>query len=158
MTLSKLSDDRMEMAEIMKAAVIIFCVLMAAALWSPSAITMAPQKPEELGQQSAEKWLGLVDSGKYAESWDDASELFKNAITKEQWQKTLKSTLSPLGKLQSRKLKSATFTKSLPGAPDGEYVVIQYDSSFENKKSAVETLTPMRDKDGTWRVSGYFIR
>lgn len=119
---------------------------------------MAPQKPEELGQQSAEKWLALVDSGKYAESWDEASELFKSAITKEQWQKTLKSTLGPLGKLQSRKLKSAIFAKSLPGAPDGEYVVIQYDSSFENKKSAVETLTPMRDKDGTWRVSGYFIR
>lgn len=142
----------------MKSASIIFCVLMAVVLLSPSAITMAPQKPEELGQQSAEKWLALVDSGKYAESWDEASELFKSAITKEQWQKTLKSTLGPLGKLQSRKLKSATFAKSLPGAPDGEYVVIQYDSSFENKKSAVETLTPMRDKDGTWRVSGYFIR
>lgn len=60
--------------------------------------------------------------------------------------------------MQSRKLKSATYTKTLPGAPDGEYVVIQYDSSFVNKKSAVETVTPMLDKDGKWRVSGYFIR
>ncbi len=47
---------------------------------------------------------------------------------------------------------------SLPGAPDGEYVVIQIQTSFENKKSAVETITPMLDKDGRWRVSGYQIR
>jgi hypothetical protein len=36
-------------------------------------------------------------------------------------------------------------------------VVIQYDTSFANKKSAVETVTPLLDSDGQWRVSGYFI-
>ena len=46
----------------------------------------------------------------------------------------------------------------MPGAPDGEYVVIQFETSFENKKHAIETVTPMMDKDGTWRVSGYYIR
>lgn len=52
----------------------------------------------------------------------------------------------------------STYTKKLPGAPDGEYVVIQYESSFEHKQSAVETVTPMLDKDGKWRVSGYYIK
>ena len=46
----------------------------------------------------------------------------------------------------------------LPGAPDGEYVVFQFDTQFERKRAAVETVTPMRDPDGSWRVSGYFIR
>jgi len=64
----------------------------------------------------------------------------------------------PLGAMVSRKLKSATYAKTLPGAPDGEYVVIQYETSFEHKQSAVETITPMLDKDGKWRVSGYFIK
>ncbi|MGA9534411.1 MAG: DUF4019 domain-containing protein [Desulfobacterales bacterium] len=27
-----------------------------------------------------------------------------------------------------------------------------------NKTSAVETITPMLDKDGQWRVSGYYIK
>jgi hypothetical protein len=58
----------------------------------------------------------------------------------------------------SRTLKSRQYAASLPGAPDGKYVVIQYDSVFENKKGAVETVTPMLDPDGTWRVSGYFIK
>lgn len=46
----------------------------------------------------------------------------------------------------------------LPGAPDGEYAVIQFETSFANKKSAIETVTPMKDPDGKWRVSGYFIK
>ena len=47
---------------------------------------------------------------------------------------------------------------SLPGAPDGQYVVIQFKSSFTNKKTTIETVTPMLDKDGKWRVSGYYIK
>ena len=50
------------------------------------------------------------------------------------------------------------YTTNLPGAPDGEYVVIQYKTSFQNKASAIETVTPMRDPDGVYRVSGYYIR
>jgi hypothetical protein len=37
-------------------------------------------------------------------------------------------------------------------------VSIQYETVFEKKPSAVETITPMLDPDGVWRVSGYFIR
>jgi Protein of unknown function (DUF4019) len=58
----------------------------------------------------------------------------------------------------SRKLKSANSTKAPPGAPDGEYVVIQFDTSFETKRNSVETIVPMLDKDGKWRTSGYFIK
>ena len=120
--------------------------------------TAQAQKPEQLAQQSSDTWLALVDSGKYADSWQEAAQPFKAAVTKEQWQSALGTVRTPLGKLQSRKLKSAQYTKTLPGAPDGEYVVIQYDTSFEHKQSAVETITPMLDKDGKWRVSGYFIK
>jgi Protein of unknown function (DUF4019) len=37
-------------------------------------------------------------------------------------------------------------------------VIAQYDTSFEKKESAVETVTMMKDKDGSWRAAGYFIR
>jgi hypothetical protein len=118
----------------------------------------AQQKAEQLAQLSSDTWLALVDAGKYADSWQEASQIFKAAVTKEQWQSALRGSRDPLGKLLSRKVKSATYTKTLPGAPDGEYVVIQYESSFEHKQSAVETVTPTLDKDGKWRVSGYFIK
>jgi hypothetical protein len=54
-------------------------------------------------------------------------------------------------------VESAQYRTSLPGAPDGEYVVIRFKTEFENKKEAYETVTPMKDKDGEWRVSGYYI-
>ena len=64
---------------------------------------------------------------------------------------------SPLGNFVTRHLISATYATSLPGAPDGEYVVLQFQADFENKAQAVETITPMLD-EGQWRVSGYYIR
>ena len=131
-------------------------ILMLAAL----AISLAAQeKPEQQpAQQASDSWLSLVDSGRYGESWGEASQLFRNAVTKPQWVQKVSAVRDPLGKVLSRKLKNASYTKTLPGAPDGEYVVIQYDTSFEHKQSAVETITPMLDKDGKWRVSGYFIK
>jgi len=113
---------------------------------------------EKAAQQSAQTWLALIDAGRYGQSWSEAAELFKQAVTQSQWENAVKTVRGPLGRLQSRNLKSASYKRSLPGAPDGEYVVIQYATSFESKNSAIETITPMKDKDGIWRVSGYYIK
>jgi hypothetical protein len=43
-------------------------------------------------------------------------------------------------------LKSAEYKTSLPGAPDGEYVVLIFNTVFENKKAAVETVTMTPEK------------
>ena len=107
---------------------------------------------------SAETWVCLVDERKYADSWNEAVDYFKGAVKQEKWQETLQAVRKPLGPVISREVKSKSYHTSLPGAPDGEYVVIQFDTSFENKKSTVETVTSMLDKNGKWRVSGYFIK
>jgi Protein of unknown function (DUF4019) len=109
-------------------------------------------------EQASEAWLKFVDSGDYSQSWIEASSLFKSHVTQKEWEQKISAVRQPLGALMSRTLKSAEYKTELPGAPDGQYVVIKYDTSFANKKSAVETVTPMLDKDGQWRVSGYFIR
>jgi len=74
------------------------------------------------------------------------------------WRGCATSVRGPLGEVVSRELRSAQFTTTLPGAPDGEYVVIESGTDFENKASAIETVIPMKDPDGSWRVSGYFIK
>jgi len=55
-------------------------------------------------------------------------------------------------------VQTKVFMTSLPGAPDGEYVLVQFATSFEQKKTAIETVTAMLDKDGTWRVAGDYIK
>ena len=118
----------------------------------------AAQSPEDLAEKSALAWLALVDAGNYEESWRQAASFFRGAVSQEDWKKAMVGARQPLGKLLSRKVKSRTYAESLPGAPDGKYVVLEFDASFENKKTAVETVTPMQEPDGTFRVSGYFIR
>ncbi len=108
--------------------------------------------------ESAEKWLSLIDTEKFEESWIEGSELFKNSIAKENWISAVRNARSTFGKYIKREMLSATYTKTLPGAPDGEYLVIQFEAQFEKNGKAVETITPMKDTDGEWRVSGYFIK
>jgi len=126
-------------------------VLLAAPVWSAD-------KPKDAAQEVAESWLKLVDGASYEASWEKAAKLFKGAVTKEQWAQAARGVREPLGKLVSRKVKSREYAESIPGAPDGKYVVIQFATAFQNKASAVETVTPMLDPDGVWRVSGYFVR
>lgn len=114
--------------------------------------------PEELAIKSAESWLKLVDQGAYARSWDEAAPLFKDAVTRDHWIQSLDKVRKPLGTVKSRKVVAARHTSDLPGAPEGEYVVIQFKTDFANQPDSVETVTPMKDKDGTWRVSGYYIK
>lgn len=108
-------------------------------------------------QESTQKWLDLIDSSKYIDSWSKAAVYFQNNISKKEWDKTLQGLRQPLGKTVSRQLASSHSETSLPGAPDGEYVVTQYNTSFDNKQSAIETVTSMLDRDGSWKVAGYFI-
>lgn len=116
------------------------------------------QDAEDAAQKSAEAWLVLVDDGRYDESWDEAASLAKGAVTQDTWGRGIAGARRPLGKVVSRTVTSRTYAETLPGAPDGHYVVILYATKFENKRSAVETITPMLDTDGEWRVSGYFIK
>jgi len=112
---------------------------------------------EKAAIAASDAWLKLVDGGGYGESWSTAAEYFRNNVKQDQWEQAIKGVREPLGKMITRKVKSTRYSSSLPGAPDGEYVVIQYQTSFENKTWAIETVTPKLEKDGTWKVSGYYI-
>jgi hypothetical protein len=113
---------------------------------------------EKAAVESATQWIALLDEGNLPASWEAAAQHLKSSVSKAHWTKMLRSRVA-LGPLKSRKLVSADYAKAtLPGAPEGEFVVIHFESSFEYKSSALEMLTPIREKDGGWRVSGYSIR
>lgn len=128
----------------------------------------AVQAPEDAAQAAAESWLTLVDGGDYLGSWDQAARVLKAGVKRAEWGETVGGVRSPLGKLVSRRLKSREYTEKAPTTRvvggkvytwgDGKYVVIQYETAFANKPSAVETVIPMADPDGVWRVSGYSVR
>jgi len=106
---------------------------------------------------AANAWLKLVDDGDYEGSWQHASTLFQDNVGIDAWTQKVAAVRGPLGPLLSRKLIDSHTATSLPGAPDGQYAVMHYQSSFKSKQSAVEIVTSMLDKNGEWRVAGYFI-
>lgn len=107
---------------------------------------------------AAEQWLATVDAGQYPESWSDASEYFQSKVSQPGWEKELNRFRKPLGGLVFRTLQSVKHTTGPAGGPRGKYVVLQFKSAFAYKLTAVETVTPMLDKDGQWKVAGYFIK
>jgi hypothetical protein len=109
-------------------------------------------------QQVAKAWLTEIDGDQYDNTWDHAATLFQQQVTKQQWQIQMIRIRGLLGAVEKRKLIAAELRHNLPGAPDGQYVVLKYESKFEHKMRGLEVVTPMKDADGKWRVAGYIIR
>lgn len=116
------------------------------------------EQKEQAALEAADAWLRLIDEGKLPESWDQSATIFKAIVTKADWVKQIKSVRELLGKASSRKVQSKVYVTSLPGAPDGQYVVIEYQTTFEKNVLGREIVTPMLDADKKWRVSGYDIK
>ncbi len=113
---------------------------------------------EKLAKDSAIKWLKMVDDSRFADSWKYASKIFRQSVQQEQWITMINSARNPLGKQVSRQFYRSLYTKKLPGVPDGEYVIIEFNTVFENKTGAIETVTSKLEDDGIWKISGYFIK
>ena len=112
---------------------------------------------DEDQSNAAYSWLEMIDARQFEESWALTSSQFQDKISSTQWTQALSQARTPLGALESRKLKTSTQTNTLPGAPEGEYVVITFSSAFANKDNSIETLT-LEKEDNVWRPVGYFIR
>jgi len=123
------------------------------------AVAFAADEELDTGPAMAatQAWLAAVDTGRYGKSWDDASEFFRRSLAREKWEPMVASVRDPLGVVISRKVRSAVYARELTNAPPGPYVVIQFDTRFENRPLSQETVTTMRESDGSWKVSGYFV-
>jgi DNA-binding CsgD family transcriptional regulator len=119
--------------------------------------TATSRTAETEASSAARNWVGLLDNGHWDASWRAAGTMFKAQLTSAQWAATIQSVRQPLGRASSRTLQSAVQTKTLPGAPAGDYQVLQFLTGFAHKADAIETVVLSREQAG-WRVNGYFIR
>jgi Protein of unknown function (DUF4019) len=115
---------------------------------------------QDLGaaRKAAEKWLPLIDAGKYTESRDRAAASFRKSVTAEQWNNTLAEWHKLLGKFKSRSFDAGQQVTNPPDHPPGDYCILQFVSNFENKNGAMETVVMVREKRGSWRMAGYFCK
>jgi Protein of unknown function (DUF4019) len=126
--------------------------------------TMAPTAPSATGTQVREEmavtgvrdWLALVDSGRFPDAYDQAGELFRGSMAREQWAAALGNSRKPLGNVLQRNLKTAVVAQDLPGAPKGKYVVSTFETTFQQQAAPLwEIATSFLGPDGSWKVVGY---
>lgn len=111
----------------------------------------------EAATAAAISWLELVDSGDYEASWEAAADMLKDQVTLGQWNAAIGNARSQVDPLGERTRTDARYTTELPGAPAGEYVVLQFRTEASGDRTVGETVVPMKE-DGAWKVSGYFVR
>lgn len=112
---------------------------------------------DRAGARAAEDWAKLLDRQAWGESWKTSGGVFRSQLTEAGWTATIQPLRQQLGPVASRSLKIVSSANSLPGVPDGEYKIVQFETVFANKPVAVETVVLARE--GTaWKVDGYFIR
>ena len=117
--------------------------------------------PKPAAVAAMQTWLNEIDKNQYAQSWTEASASFQKAVTSDQWIAALNGVRTPLGKCTVRKLASSMHQTEVPsptGPQKGDFVVAQFNSSFENLAYAVETVCFEKASDGTWKASGYYVK
>lgn len=127
-------------------------------IFLPSYNERPDSKMAAAATKAADKFLALVDADQFAQSWEACAPILKDRVPQQTWVDQLKKTRDVTGALVKRSEKSMTYSSTMEGSPDGDYILIQYDTGFQAKSDAHENLTVMRCKDGVWRVAGYFIQ
>lgn len=134
---------------------IILAVLIAGFIVRP--VRAADGDSKQAAVAAMQAWLQEMDQGQYGQSWKDASSQFQKAVSSDQWVAKSNSIRAQLGKCSDRKLDSALEQTEVPsptGTQHGDFVVAQFDTSFENLKYAVETVCFEKAPDGTWKAAG----
>jgi Protein of unknown function (DUF4019) len=115
--------------------------------------------PDRQAVAAANKWLSVMDASNYAQAYAMFPARIRSggdAIEKQcigYW----RTRRTPLGRTLSRKFAKAYFGRTLQGSPDGYYEFLYYNTSFQHKAQAIESVT-LTKESGHWQVSGYRFR
>jgi len=139
-----------------------FLVLGAAAFLPALAAAQSMTPEQRAALDAAEKWLVPVDAGRYGDAYAMASEEFKAGVSRAQWNDGIRNIRKDYGKPASRTAEKMGFSGEPPkpdtGLSPGMKVVILFASTFGTRKDVAEEMTMVYEKDGVWRMAGYYIR
>jgi len=108
--------------------------------------------PEEKAAiNSAINWLQLMDEGLFRQSWQIASQSFKEDVTEKRWAIGMEYMRAPYGGVVSRRVISTG-----PGGPDYKQIVALFQTTFEDQNTVNEFVT-LQLVDSVWQVSTYYL-
>jgi len=106
---------------------------------------------QESLKQLATSWLNLIDTEHFAESWQPLGKKLKAKYSESTWGSALHPLLSQTGKVKKRTFRSVSYSD-----PQGESVIVEFDSSFTNASVTKEIVT-LAQEDGQWKIVSYSV-
>ena len=126
---------------------------------------IVPLRPEKIDPEKAQvatsaanRFLQLLDQGEYARSWQTSAALMQSRVTEKEWTEKLTQARTRSGALVERKQDKISYSTTAYDSPDGEYILLVFNSRFQQAEKVEETLTIMLEEDNRWRVAGYFMQ
>lgn len=128
-------------------------LVIALSMVESSVIAETPQ--ETAAQAVAKSWLALADAGNDADSYVAMAPLAREQVSAEKWKAVLEKVRADGGARQTRELKSSRFSTKSPAGRTGEFVFLEYDTTFEKGGRVTENLALMKCDDGKFHVVQY---
>ncbi|MBV7260049.1 helix-turn-helix domain-containing protein [Erythrobacter crassostreae] len=124
---------------------------------SETASDMTEEQASPAALKRATTFIAAVDALNWEGSWNVAGEFFQTSTSAEEWAELVEPVRKPLGAVSERRLVSVQQVETLPGAPEGDYEILIYQTKFtEVEIISTETIVTVRNGDG-FDVAGYFI-
>lgn len=116
---------------------IVFCTMTVIMLSTP--VGAAGVSLDDLDRQAI-SYLELLDQGRFEEAWQIMSAHFQAINDQTQWQKQQQAVRAAYGLVISRQVYSIGERQSYRLSADGQYITVQFKSSYPNKANAVEAV------------------
>lgn len=131
----------------------------------PAAHQLTPQQREAIRKQNqvlvkyAESIVAMIDNGQTGQVWDQASDVAKHAVQRDQFVKTVQDERARLGKMTARQFANINRQVSRGGKlPNGTYVNVNFATRFASHAGPMlEKVSFHHDSDDKWRLSGYTL-
>ena len=125
------------------------------AAWLVAGFALAQDPKATAAQGAAREWLALADRADAQASWSAAGKKFQAAMPVTGWADALAKARTPMGSVKSRTIFKTDFTKSFPGAPDGEFTVnVTITGGWRRYAGATWPVWPARPRRRVCRCRG----
>jgi D-alanyl-D-alanine-carboxypeptidase/D-alanyl-D-alanine-endopeptidase len=135
-------------------ALALACLLSAA----PLAFAQPLPADIEAAKLASKEWLELIDVQRYAEAWDSAAGAARATSQKAGFDQSTYTARVALGALKQRTFKSALPIQLPADKARGEYIAVEYASSFEALAATTETVLVAKDQNFAWKAFSYAVK
>lgn len=123
-----------------------------AAMMLPAVVLADEVKIPAAADRFCQKYFPMIDQGKF----DDSYALAATGLDqKKSGFVGMVSEREPMGELKSRKISEVKTVQSFADLPEGEYLMLVYNTEFSKQPETREIVVLLKGEDGEFGLAGY---